>query len=405
MRILIIGVNYSPEQTGIGPYTAALATYLAHRGHGVDVLTGLPSYPEWRVHSSFRRVIWSNDEQHGVRVHRRWHYVPHTQSAVRRLAYETTFLLSGLSFIKLDKPDLVVGVIPTLSGGVLARLAARRFRTRYALIFQDLMGPAASQTGVAGASRVAKLVTSVERHVAAHAAAVGIVAEGFRPHLEKLGVDAKRIHRVRNWARVSNPTEDRETTRKQLGLDETNIACIHAGNMGHKQGLENIVECARYSEVREPNLRFIFLGDGNQRAELEELAAGFGLLNLQFLPLQSEEAFANILAAADILLINQRAGVTEMALPSKLTSYLAAGRPVVAAVESESETARELMAAKAGIVVPPDDPQAVLSALKHLSTDQATYERLGSNGKTHAQEFFSASAALFVLEEFLTHAV
>lgn len=401
----MIGVNYLPEKTGIGPYSAGLAEHLARRGHEVEVVTGLPSYPEWKVHESFRRLLWRNEVKEGVMVHRRWHYVPGSQTAVRRLLYEASFFLTGLSALFLRKPDLVVGVVPSLSGGAVARLVARHFGAPYVLIFQDLMGPAATQTGLSGAHRVAALVKTVERRIASKAARVGVIAEGFRPYLESLGVDPERIFRLRNWSRVADPTEDRATTRKELGLAPDQIVCLHAGNMGHKQDLANILECALLASGANLTLEFILLGDGNQRQSLQELASGHDLRNLRFLPLQSDEAFSNVLAAADILLLNQRPGVAEMSLPSKLTAYLAAQRPIVAAVDQNSESAREVTEAGAGIIVPPGKPEALLRSLAQLALDKALRDRLGRRGRDHASTTLSSSCALPPIEEFLTSVI
>lgn len=405
VRILIIGINYRPEKTGIGPYTAELAAYLAGRGHEVAVITGLPSYPEWRVQSAYQRTLWKNEWEDGVRVHRRWHYVPRTQSALRRFAYEITFLLTGGSALLLPKPDLVIGIVPTLSGGVVARIAAIRFGVPYALIFQDLVGLAASQTGISGAQAVASLVTRLERWTCQRAKAIAIIADGFRAYLEDLGVSGHRIHRVRNWCRLRPPTAEREATRLRLGWSCDAIVCLHSGNMGYKQGLENILDCARLAAADKAleRLRFVLMGDGNQRAELEQLAADIS--NVSFLPLQSDEELPNVLAAADILLLNQRAGVSEMALPSKLTSYLAAGRPVVAAVEQNSETAKELGAAEAGVITGPDDPTALLAAISRLAQDPVTQRCLGIKGRKYAMRVLSAGAALSTVEELLIETV
>lgn len=401
MRILIFGINYSPEQTGIGPYTAGLARHLSRKGHVVEVLTGLPSYPEWKVHEGFRWTIWRTQVEDEVTVHRRWHYVPRRQSAAHRLAYEASFLVTGLSSMTFSRPDLILGIVPTLSGGVLARIASRRFHAPYALILQDLMGPAVSQTGVSGAQRVASVVTRVERSISKHAMAVGIVAEGFRRHLHSLGVEPERIQRVRNWARIGEPTQNRATTRKQLGLPEDHVLCVHAGNMGHKQGLENIVHCARLAQPTESKVCFILMGDGNQSAKLKTLAASLNLKNLHFLSLQTDEQYCNVLHAADILLLNQRAGVSEMSLPSKLTSYMASGRPVIAAVERESEAALELTASEAGIVIDPNNPEALLSTVLDLIKAPELREVLGNNGRTHAANALSERGALINLENII----
>jgi glycosyltransferase involved in cell wall biosynthesis len=397
MKILITGINYAPEATGIAPYTAGLAEHLSDRGHRVTVVTGLPSYPQWRVHDGYRGRIAGRETIAGVDVRRRWHYVPREQSAARRAIYEASFLASGLSALTLPRPDAVVGIVPSLGGGLLARLAGARFAVPYGLVFQDLMGPAAAQSGVAGGGRAARAIRAAEAFAARHAEAVGVIAEGFRPYVEALGVAPRRIRRVRNWTHVPEPTVDRAAVRARLGIESGAVVCLHAGNMGYKQGLANVVECARLARD-EPDLRFVLMGDGSQRPFLEGIAVRHRLGNLRFLPIQPAELFPSVLAAADVLLVNQRAEVTDMSLPGKLTSYFLAGRPVLAAVSPTSETAREVAASGAGLLVRPDDPAALLAAVRGLAADPTRRERLGAAGCAYARAALTADQALAGLE-------
>lgn len=203
----LIFESTTSQNRGIGPYTAGRASYLVSRGNSVDVVTGLPSYPEWKVHADFRGTIYRTDVVDGVRVHRRWQYVPARQSASRRMFYEASFFLTRLSGLLLKRPDVVMGIVPALAGGVLAKVAAARFNLPYCVLFQDLMGAAAAQSGISGGSRIAYVVGLVERWVANGASAIGIIAEGFRPNLERVGVAPHRIHRVRNWSRLKEPSE------------------------------------------------------------------------------------------------------------------------------------------------------------------------------------------------------
>lgn len=397
MRILITGINYAPEATGIAPYTAGLAEHLSARGHQVTVVTGLPSYPQWRVHDGYRGRIAGRETLAGVDVRRRWHYVPREQSAGRRALYEASFLATGLSALALSRPDAVVGIVPSLGGGLLARLAGARFAAPYGLVFQDLMGPAAAQSGVTGASRAARAIRAAEVFAARRAEAVGVIAEGFRPYVQSLGVAPERIRRVRNWTHVPEPTGDPTDVRARLGIEPGTVVCLHAGNMGYKQGLANVVECARLAGA-DPDLLFVLVGDGSQRPLLEDLAARRRLANLRFLPIQPAEQFPSVLAAADVLLVNQRATVTDMSLPGKLTSYFLAGRPVLAAVSPASETAREVDASGAGLVVRPDDPAALLAAVRALAADPARRRRLGAAGRAYARATLTAGQALAGLE-------
>jgi glycosyltransferase involved in cell wall biosynthesis len=401
MKLLIFGLNYAPEETGNAPYTTGLAEHLAGRGHLVTAITGLPSYPRWRVHDGYRHRLWKRESINGVDVRRRWHHVPATQSAVRRGLHEGSFLLTGLSALTLPQPDLLLGVIPCLSGGLLARAAALRFRVPYGLIFQDLMGQAAEQSGVTGGRRVARVVRAAEGWAARGAGAIGIIAEGFRPYLESLGVCPARILRVRNWDHLQAPVTDRSAVRERLGLPQDAVVCLHAGNMGHKQGLENVVEGARIAAGSHRGLLFVLMGDGNQRSHLQDLAELYALPNLRFLSIQPQDIFPSILAAADILLVNQRGAVSDMSLPSKLTSYFAVGRPIIAAVQRASETAREIEASGGGLVVPPDEPGVLVEALEELSNDSGRRLQMGESARAWSLAKLSKAAALDGYERLL----
>jgi glycosyltransferase involved in cell wall biosynthesis len=265
------------------------------------------------------------------------------------------------------------------------------------LILQDLIGPATSQSGV-GTSRASGPIIAAEARIACGASALGVIAEGFRPYLESLGVARERIHRVRNWLHVEEPRLERAALRRRLDLPAGAVICLHAGNMGFKQGLANVIECARLAADAEPGLLFVLMGDGNQRQELVRLARTYRLCNLRFLPIQPAELFTSVLAAADILLVNQRASVTNMSLPGKLTSYFASGRPVVAAVSPNSETARELHETGTGVLVPPDEPSLLLEAVRKLAADLEYQERLGAAGRHYARTTLSADHALAGLE-------
>jgi glycosyltransferase involved in cell wall biosynthesis len=211
-------------------------------------------------------------------------------------------------------------------------------------------------------------------------------------------VDSTRIRRVRNWMHIEEPKLGRAAARRQLDWPEDVVVCLHAGNMGAKQGLSNLIECARLAVEGDPRYLFVLMGDGNQRPLLVDLAERYRLPNVRFLPVQPAERFSCVLAAADLLLVTQRASVINMSLPSKLTSYLASGRPVVAAVAPESETATEIRSNGTGVVVLPDRPELLLQALRELVADPIRQEHLGAAGQHYARTTLSADQALSGLE-------
>jgi colanic acid biosynthesis glycosyl transferase WcaI len=365
------------------------------------VATGYPHYPEWRLPPHARLA---RRERYGTaEVRRRLHYVPSTQTAGHRALYEGSLFALGLTALPLrPRPDIVIGTCPSLAAGALAATAAAAYRIPYVLVFQDLMGQAALQTGIPGGARVSGLVGRVELGLARRAGAVGIIAEGFRSYLEAGGVPTDRIHRLRNWTRRTPPTETVEQTRARLGWRHDELVCLHGGNLGRKQGLDNVLDAAAL--LRGAGVRIVFAGDGNDRERLEQRAQALELDTVQFVELQPPGLWESVMQASDVLLVNQRPSVTDMSLPSKLTSYFAAGRPIVAAASADSETAREIEAAGAGIVVAPDDPTALRDAVISLRMRTEATE-LGDNARRYAESALSRENALAEYERFLAAAL
>ncbi len=399
MRILVTTSYYWPEGAGSAPYLTGLAEHLSDLGHDVVVATGFAHYPDWT--SSANGRLAAAEMHNGVRIRRRWHYVPGAQSAGHRAGYELSLMAFGLTALpRRWRADVVLGTCPSLAGGALASIAARLYRAPYGLVFQDLMGLAAEQSGVAGGARVAGLVRSMETRLARRASAVGIVANGFRRYLEQGGVPSERIWRLRNWTRRVEPVESASETRRRFGWLQDDFVCVHGGNMGHKQGLDTLLDTADL--LRGAGVRISLVGDGNDRARLERQAQDRGLSSVDFIALQGPGNWEATMQAADVLLVNQRASVTDMSLPSKLTSYFAAGRPVVAAASPGSETAYEIESAGGGIVVPPSDPAAFRDAILALKNDRQLFDRLAVKGAEYARSTLSRDAALGEYEAFLS---
>jgi colanic acid biosynthesis glycosyl transferase WcaI len=397
LDILIISSYYWPETSGNAPYVTGLAEHLAQLGHRVRVVTGFPHYPEWR--STAARALARTEHRNGVVIRRRWHYVPRSQSALTRAVYEATLGSFGATGLPREAPDLILAVTPTLAALTLARAASSLYKRPFGLVFQDLQGPGAAQSGVSGGARIARLVQHAELAGARRAAAVGIIAEGFRSYFVDHGVDPEKIHRLRNWSLGAEPSESVAAARARLGWAEDEFICLHAGNMGHKQGLENVLEAAALLD--DTAIRLVLAGSGNAHQALVERASELAIPNVSFLPPQPVGDYEAMLRAADVLLVNQRASVGEMSLASKLTSYFDAGRPVIAAVAPESETAREIQLAEAGVLVEPEDPHALAAALVGAKNDPTGMHALGKRGADYAAKHLGVAPIMRHYEAFL----
>lgn len=393
-RTLIFGLNYPPETTGISPYTGAMASGLAGRGHEVRVIVAHPHYPEWTIAAGYGQ--WSMRENiDGVIVRRLLHFVPGRPSPLPRALSEVTFGIRQMC-ARWGRPTAIVAVSPALLSSALVR--ARAFITHRRVPFvvwvQDLYGLGVVETGQGGGA-AARVVRAVERWLLRSAAMVVVIHDRFADRIHNdFGVPRERIRVVRNWTHLPPMSRTNvDAVRATLGWGADETVVVHAGNMGVKQGLEHVVDAGRLAHRSGEKIRFILVGNGSQREALQRRVS-IEPTTTQLLPPLDPAAFADILQAADVLLVNELPGVSEMAVPSKLTSYFASGRPVLAATDEAGTTSQEVLAAQAGLVVPAGDPASILRGVKQLATDPEEAARLGTNGKRYKETVLKESFAI-----------
>jgi len=367
MRILLLGINYAPEPIGIAVYTAGLCETLAAMGHEVRVVAAKPYYPQWRVADAYRGGGWSSATEEGVRVTRCPLYVPAAPTGLKRVLHHASFALSAfcplLREARRFKPDIVMTVAPSLIAAPLARLAARFARARTWLHIQDFEVEAAFATGVmSGKSRLARLARRFERTAIAGFDGVSSISLEMCRKLPSMGVPAEKVYELRNWADLTavKPLAGPSGYRRQWNITTPHVA-LYSGNIGHKQGIEIVVEAARLLRHR-ADLRFVLCGEGPNRTAVEALAEGLG--NVEFRDLQPTERLAELLGLATIHLLPQKADAADLVLPSKLTNMLASGRPVVATAAPGTGLAREVEGC--GLVTPPGDSRSFADAVEQL---------------------------------------
>lgn len=364
-HITVVSTHFAPETTGNAPYVTGLARALANDGFKVSVIAGAPHYPEWKIRE---QQDWEAAETVGdLSVQRLASYVPSRPTFVRRLAYEVLFGLRFAAHISRDA-DVVLLVSPSLFAAAVVRskLWAARTSARTVLWTQDLYSAGLTETPGRLTGLLGKLMVRVEGSVARSCDAMVVIHPRFaRYAAENFGVRPDRLSVIRNWTHISLSDGVRDAEfRVERGWTPDETVVLHAGNQGAKQGLENVVQAARIAENEQISVRFVLLGDGNQRVKLEQLAGD--CRNIQFLDPLPDAEFQRALLAADVLLVNERPSLNEAAVPSKLTTYFATGKPIVAATDATSTTSEEMRASGAGLVVPPANPRALVDASVQL---------------------------------------
>lgn len=397
LRILIIGAFYAPELTAIGPYVAELARYLSDRGHQVQVSTAFPHFPEWRFKDGYRRGLYRREQHGNVVVRRSRHVLPRKPDTVRgRLVNDATFAAGALMTAGLaGTVDVVVAVSPPLTSAVAGAAVARARGVPLVLWLQDLTVDVALTLGLMQRhSPSYRAAAAVERYLERHAEAIVVIGEAFREHLVEHGTPADKVILQHNWvdADLIRPAPN-GGFRARNGFAATDRIILHAGNMGVKQGLENVLLAADHLRG-EPGLRFILVGEGSAKAGLKWQAEELGLTNVTFLPFQPAHVLLEMLSDADLLLVNQRGRIGNGVIASKLLTYMAVERPIIAAAHHDSGTARALRASGAGLLVPPDDPAALADGVRQALADPAQLEAWGKLGRAYVTTHGNSRVAL-----------
>jgi colanic acid biosynthesis glycosyl transferase WcaI len=399
MRLVVYGLNYAPELTGTGKYTAEMAEALAARGHDVRVVCAPPYYPEWRVADGFSSRRYRRETLRGVTVWRAPLWVPARPGGAARLVHLASFALSSLAPLARQlpwRPDAVMAVAPTLLCAPAAWALARATGAKAWLHMQDFEVDAAFELGLLESARAARFAHAIERSVLRRFDVVSTISEKMVARLVGLGVDASNAVCVPNWVDVEAiyPLDRASAYRRALGVGERELVVLYAGNMGKKQGLEHLASVAALLAHR-PDIRFVFCGDGPSKADLARACAG--LPNCRLMPLQPAERLNELLNLADIHVLPQRADAADLVMPSKLTGMMASGRAIVAMARPGTELHGAV--APRGVVVEPDDPQALAAAIAALADDAPRRASLGAAARYFAVETLSPASVLARLEE------
>jgi colanic acid biosynthesis glycosyl transferase WcaI len=219
--------------------------------------------------------------------------------------------------------------------------------------------------------------------------------------LKERGIQEEKLRLISDWGDTENlrPGAEGSAFRLATQLSPEQFLVFHTGNMGKKQKLMNVVSAAEASRS-EPDLKWIIVGQGEEKDQLQEGISRRRLTNIMLLPLQPAESLPEMYSSADLLLLNQAAAVEDAVIPSKLLTYMGAGRAVVAAVSEKSEAARQIRRANCGVVVPPENPQALAEAVLALRKDAGLRQKLGANARTFAEIHFTKAGVLDRYDEF-----
>ena len=393
MRILIYGINFAPELTGIGKYSGEMAEWLATQGHDIRVIAAPPYYPEWKVGQGYSSWCYKREfaRDKGQRASNNlvvWRcplWVPAKPSGVKRLIHLASFALSSLPVMLCQmiwRPHVVIVIEPSLMCAPTALLIAKMCNAKSWLHVQDFEVDAAFELGILKSGWLRTAALFIELRLMRSFDMVSTISHRMLSMLIEKGVGPVKTAYFPNWVDLNEifPLKQESRLRNEFGIPPGRFVALYSGNMGEKQGLEIVLEAASRL-VSHPEMQFVLSGEGAARARLFE--AYRHLPNVMWLPLQQAARLNDLLNMADVHLLPQRADVADLVMPSKLSGMLASGRPVLGTARAGTQLAE--LVASCGIVVEPGDIQGFVEGLLELAHSPQIRSELGSATRNAAQ--------------------
>ncbi|MGC4036267.1 MAG: WcaI family glycosyltransferase [Chitinophagaceae bacterium] len=393
MRILIYGINYAPELTGIGKYTGEMGAWLAKQGHSVDVITAMPYYPEWEIHEKYKgKWFWFKEKIDGVTVYRCPLYVPKKITSLKRILHEFSFIASvfplWLRTMFQKRYDFVIAISPPFHLGFFPLLYSKLRGVKMITHIQDLQVDAAKNLAMVKNGRFLNMMFGAEKFILKKSSVVSSISKGMLKKIKGKNIKGLKAIFFPNWVDENElvPLPKESSMRREFGLADDDKVILYSGNLGEKQGLEVIINVARQF-IDRSNVHFLIVGSGGNKENLQKMAADEKLFNIHFHPLVAMEKFSALLATADLHLVLQKQSASDLVMPSKLAGILSAGGCAVVTANPGTSLFEVVNDNNIGLVIEPESPVALKACLeKALQMDLEPYRK---RARSYAKAYLS----------------
>ncbi len=393
MKILIFSHYYTPEGNAPATRISALARRWIRSGHEVTVITCAPNVPDGKIYPGYRNRIWPQTEWlDGVRVIRVWTHIAPNKGFVRRIANYLSYMVSAVSrALFLRAPDIIIATSPQFFCGWAGVLYAailrctRWFRGRrvpFVLEIRDIWPESIGAVEAMKSSLSMRILQWLEIMMYRQSDHIVTVGKGYQRQLMAKGVGAHDVSIVMNGVDkdiLSADGVEPQTIREEYGL-ESYFVCSYIGTIGMACGLDVVLRAAQtLADRQDQRFKFLIVGDGATRAELQAQTTQLGLEHVIFTGRQPKQRISSFLAASDVSLVHLiKTPLFETVIPSKIFEALGMRRPIIVGVAGE---ARELIEQSGGgIAIEPENDTQLLAALEYLYDHPEQSAAMGTAG-------------------------
>lgn len=389
--VLITTQVFPPEIHPSAVMVQELAKDMSHQGWQVTVAAGYPHHPYGRIYPDYTKKFLSIENNNGFRVVRGWHVIHPGSGTIPRtlvmLSQACAYFFEALAF---SRADVIISYGPALIGPFISSLIANRKHAKLMTLIYDIYPDIAIEMGYLKNPILIDVARQLEKLVYRWSDRIGVLSEGFRQTLiEEKGVDPQKVALIPVWLDVRDivPMTRNNPWRQEVGISSDTFVVLYAGTIGLISGAEMVLDAANLLKSYQ-DILFLFVGAGYARDRVEAKAQELGLKNIRFLPFQPRERLSEVQATADVSLVTLLPGRGKTSVPSKVLGYMAAARPVIAAVDQDCDTAALIRTAACGRVVPPMQPEVLSEAILHFYHLPEERKIAGEKGEAYFKNNF-----------------
>lgn len=385
LRILYLSHYYPPEVNAPAVRVSALSRCWGLLGHQVTVVTGFPNHPTGIVPREYRGKWFQKETEGNVTILRSFVYATPNKGIMLRVLNYLTFMFSAIisAVFRSGKQDMVIATSPQFFVAIAGFILSRIKRIPFVFEVRDIWPEEIVAVGIMKRGVIIKLLEKVELYLYRRASLIVAVASGTIEVLASRGVPRSKIVMIPNAVdvdRFANCRHD-HSIRDRFSLNG-HFLVSYIGTHGMAHNLRIVLKAAERLKYRK-DVRFMFVGDGAEKADLVTMQERLGLDTVTFVPQQERMHIPHYYATADLCLVPlRRASLFTKNIPSKIYEIMASGKPMLIGAEGESRQLVEQ--AQAGIAYEPDNDCDLADKILQLCDDRDLAERLGANGRAFA---------------------
>lgn len=405
MKILLYSINYYPEIVGIGKYTGELANWLAIRGHEVKVVCAPRYFPEWKIRYPSKNQ-YKTEIINGVKIYRAPLWVPAKPKGISRIIHLVSFAMTSIYPLCKQyrwRPDFIITIAPAMlcapAAIIFSRICGKR--TKSMIHLQDFEIDAAFELGLLRGNLIRKIARIVEKKLLKSFDCSSSISNAMVKKLHQKGLTKEKTFLFPNWVDLERiyPIKGKKSENSLYNhniIKKKNVLiAMYSGSMNQKQDFKLLIDAIYQLSHYKEKIIWLIGGEGPSKDDV--ISQTKEIENVFIQPLQPEDKINEWLNLADIHLVPQKTGTSDLVLPSKILGMLASGKPIVATAPRQSELHN--IVNETGICTKPGDSKAFANAILELIENPEKRRIYGMKARIYAQERFGKEKVLNELEK------